>query len=355
MADKLKNYSTTAGSNNATPPNGWPEGMAPSAVNDSARAMMARLREWYQDAEWIDLGSTVLSVSGQDVTLSGDLTALYRDGQAVRIDGDEGTITAVALSVGNTVLTIDGFTPPASITTLEVGIVYGTVRRMVNGATVLEIATSGGALALTGNMTISGTLAVTGALTIGGNAPFTTANDGAGSGLDADLLDGQQGSYYTNASNLASGTVPSGRLSGTYGISISGDAATLGSYAHTAFGKLASAQTWAGAQTFGAGVFEKSVAMGANDIDLSLGTEFTKTISGNTTLTVSNVPAAGTAASFVLVLTNGGSATITWFSGVKWPGGSAPALTASGRDRIGFITNDGGTTWDAMLMGRGFA
>jgi hypothetical protein len=41
-------------------------------------------------------------------------------------------------------------------------------------------------------------------------------NDGAGSGLDADLLDGQDGTYYTNASNLASGTVPTARLgSGT--------------------------------------------------------------------------------------------------------------------------------------------
>ena len=32
-------------------------------------------------------------------------------------------------------------------------------------------------------------------------------NDGASSGLDADLLDGQQGSYYTNAANLT-GTLP---------------------------------------------------------------------------------------------------------------------------------------------------
>ena len=39
-------------------------------------------------------------------------------------------------------------------------------------------------------------------------------NDGAGTGLDADLLDGQQGSYYTNASNLSTGTVPTARISG---------------------------------------------------------------------------------------------------------------------------------------------
>lgn len=41
---------------------------------------------------------------------------------------------------------------------------------------------------------------------------FDTSNDGVGSGLDADQLDGQEGSYYRNASNLNAGTVPSARL-----------------------------------------------------------------------------------------------------------------------------------------------
>ena len=45
---------------------------------------------------------------------------------------------------------------------------------------------------------------------------------GPDSGLDADLLDGQQGSYYTSATNLFSGTVPSDRLAGSYNINISG-------------------------------------------------------------------------------------------------------------------------------------
>ena len=47
-------------------------------------------------------------------------------------------------------------------------------------------------------------------------------NVGADSGLDADLLDGQQGEYYTNATNLFSGSVPTDRLSGSYNISVSG-------------------------------------------------------------------------------------------------------------------------------------
>jgi hypothetical protein len=45
---------------------------------------------------------------------------------------------------------------------------------------------------------------------------------GAGSGLDADKLDDKQGSYYTNATNLFTGTVPTDRLAGSYNINVSG-------------------------------------------------------------------------------------------------------------------------------------
>jgi len=100
---------------------------------------------------------------------------------------------------------------------------------------------------------------------------------------------------------------------------------------------------------------EVKVAMAANDIDLSLANYFSKTISGTTTLTVSNVPATGTAISIILDLTNGGSAAITWWSGMKWAGGAAPSLTSSGRDILGFFTYDGGTTWNGLLLGKGMA
>lgn len=100
------------------------------------------------------------------------------------------------------------------------------------------------------------------------------------------------------------------------------------------------------------GYRETRVAMPANAIDLSTGNFFTKTISGATTLTVSNVVATGSANSFVLELTNAGSATITWFSGVKWAGGTAPTLTAAGVDILGFYTHDGGTTWRGMVLAK---
>ena len=44
----------------------------------------------------------------------------------------------------------------------------------------------------------AGGMAVTGSLTLNGAGVWTAANDGAGSGLDADLLDGQDSGYYTN-------------------------------------------------------------------------------------------------------------------------------------------------------------
>lgn len=98
------------------------------------------------------------------------------------------------------------------------------------------------------------------------------------------------------------------------------------------------------------GAKEVKGAMPANNIDLATGNFFTKTISGATTLTVSNIPTAGTAASFILDLTNGGSASITWWSGVKWAAGTAPTLTVSGVDNLGFYTHDGGVTWRGLLL-----
>lgn len=97
---------------------------------------------------------------------------------------------------------------------------------------------------------------------------------------------------------------------------------------------------------------EARVVMPANNIDLSQGNFFTKTISTATTFTVSNVPASGTAISFILDATNAGSAAITWFSGVKWAGGTAPTLTTTGRDILGFFTYDNGSTWNGLVLAK---
>jgi len=100
---------------------------------------------------------------------------------------------------------------------------------------------------------------------------------------------------------------------------------------------------------------ETKVAMGANDVDLSAGNVFTKTISGATTLTFSNPPASGKAGAFTLILTNGGSATITFPTSVDWAVATAPTLTAAGVDVLTFTTIDGGSTWYGIASGIGMA
>ena len=100
---------------------------------------------------------------------------------------------------------------------------------------------------------------------------------------------------------------------------------------------------------------ETQTAISASAIDLTLGNYFTKTISTTITFTISNTASSGTVNSFILDLTNGGSATVTWWTGVKWAGGTAPTLTSSGRDVLGFFTEDGGTTWNGFVLGKAMA
>jgi hypothetical protein len=54
------------------------------------------------------------------------------------------------------------------------------------------------------------------ALFVGANAVWHSSNDGSGSGLDADLLDGNNSNFFTDANNMSTGTLPTGRVSGAY-------------------------------------------------------------------------------------------------------------------------------------------
>jgi hypothetical protein len=90
------------------------------------------------------------------------------------------------------------------------------------------------------------------------------------------------------------------------------------------------------------------VAMPALNIDCSAGNYFTKTINGNSTFTVSNVP-SGRAYAFTLELTQT-SGTVTWFSGVQWPDGVTPVLTTGKTHLFMFVTSNGGTRWRGAAL-----
>ena len=85
--------------------------------------------------------------------------------------------------------------------------------------------------------------------------------------------------------------------------------------------------------------------------DLSLRGVHTVTLGGNRILAISNATVGQT---FVIRLLQDttGSRTVTWFSTIKWAGGSAPTLTttASKADTFGFIVTSSGN-YDGYIIG----
>jgi hypothetical protein len=141
---------------------------------------------------------------------------------------------------------------------------------------------------------------------------------------------------------------------------------TVGTLASVGLG-LASlgANTFTGAQNFADNTAQRaklldygetvnaigSIGGGSQEISLELGNVVTATVdTSETTFTFADPPASGTAGSFTLILTNGGSQTVNWPASVRWPGGEVPTLTAAGVDLLTWTTVDGGTTWDGGAL-----
>lgn len=98
-------------------------------------------------------------------------------------------------------------------------------------------------------------------------------------------------------------------------------------------------------------ITEKAVFLDNNNINLKNGNVFYKTITENTSFTISNEAAVGEVNSFILELTNAGSAIIAWWDNIRWAKGTAPSsLTADGVDILGFYTRDGGLNWRGVLL-----
>ena len=143
--------------------------------------------------------------------------------------------------------------------------------------------------------------------------PMALFNYGAGTGTRACVISGWKAIKVNASGNRTfEGTISSGAITST-GLTISGQ--------------------------------QKSniVAVAALDVDCSLGNYFTKTISGNSTFTFSNVPATSSY-SFILELTHT-SGTVTWPASVQWPNSSTPALTTGKTHLFVFITDDAGARW----------
>lgn len=93
-------------------------------------------------------------------------------------------------------------------------------------------------------------------------------------------------------------------------------------------------------------------------LNCALGNNFVVTMSASiTTLTFSAIPAAGRVYNLTLFLNQDatGGRTIIWPASVRWPGGTAPTLSAANKtDVITLVTNNGGTTWLGFAAGLNF-
>lgn len=121
MSD-IKNWSKTAINNSSAPPDGAPEGMAPSTVNDVIRKQMAIHREQWEDAEWFNWGHVPVRQSALSFVVSSTATQIYTAGRKLKLY-DASTICASVKasspSGANTLVSITSTTSIALTTSLS--------------------------------------------------------------------------------------------------------------------------------------------------------------------------------------------------------------------------------------------
>ena len=98
-------------------------------------------------------------------------------------------------------------------------------------------------------------------------------------------------------------------------------------------------------------IVEKMISLANASIDVRAANHFRKTITGDTTFLVSNLPPADSVVTFTLHLVNAGSAVVNFWANITWSEGKKPTLAVAGRDVLAFTSYDGGATWDGYQLG----
>lgn len=121
---KIGKWSTTAGNNNATPPDGWPEGQAPSTINDCAREMMAAIKTYANDAEFFDTGNTPSYLTATTFSLGSSDATNFHVGRRVKLF-DATTLYGTIESVSSTFVSVrlDSGALTASLSSVAIGVI----------------------------------------------------------------------------------------------------------------------------------------------------------------------------------------------------------------------------------------
>ena len=174
-----------------------------------------------------------------------------------------------------------------------------------------------------------------------GTAPITVGSSTLVTNLNANYLNGQPDTYYTNATNLT-GTISSSRLSGTYGISITGTATTatnLSNAANITTGTISSSRL--------SGTYGISITGTANTLtdaaNITTGTISSSRLTGSYGISITGTATTATNLSNAANITTGtiSSSRLSGTYGISITGTATTAITALGFSTTASINTSG--------------
>tara|TARA_B100000242_G_scaffold88408_1_gene59422 strand:+ start:9409 stop:10461 length:1053 start_codon:yes stop_codon:yes gene_type:complete len=166
-------FSTTASDNGNRLPSGTAvEGMSPSQINDSIRALMQCVREWYNEGEWIEYGSgngvvTYTRTGNNSLSIPANVVTQFHVNRRVKIKDGQGNtlygrVTSSSYSSPNTNVNLefDGGSILGSGNPVEVkfGIVSSQNTSMPSAMPVATVVSYAGATAPQGFLICDGSL-----------------------------------------------------------------------------------------------------------------------------------------------------------------------------------------------------
>lgn len=292
----------------------------------------------------LDIGNEVDWAAADDVTTrsafaSGDKVLIFEAGVGMRkVDYDDlpGAGGGLSNIVEDTTPQLGGM---LDVNTFSLG--DGTLELLsfietgsaINEITITNAATGNGpTLSATGDDTDIDLNLVSkgaGAVNADGNRVLTTADEGTGNGLDADTLDGQEGTYYLARANHT-GTQAASTIS-DFDTEVANNSAVTANTAKVgldAAGNNEVQDIEVTGEAYADAEVDDGNSSTADTIDFTTGNFHKSTLTDNVTYTFT-APSGATTLVFKLVQDGTGSRLATWPATVKWSGGTAPTLTTA--------------------------